>query len=330
MNYFFSSFSDTNWIAPQNVCLPDFIMCGAMKSGTSTLHYILNQHPNVFIPKREIGFFDIDNIFEHPDYSHFDGNNWITHDIDSNPEKFWDWYSSHFNNAKPTDIIGEDSTTYFSSKIAAKRLSLQSKDIKLIVLLRQPTIRAYSQFWHLVRTGRAKYDFERTILHNPWSVLYRSLYLEHLNVLFKHINKENIKVVIFEEFIKDKQNVLKDLCSFINVDYDLLPTSSLNAHVNKTRIPKFPSLQILKNRIFPELSKKVNTQLPYDISHKTMSYSLIKFLHKKVNPHIETKLPSINPSTKVFLDNFFSKELDGLNEVMHKDVLSLWFDPYNY
>lgn len=314
-----------DWLAPQDARLPDFVLCGAMKSGTSTLHYILNKHPHVFIPRKEIGFFDIDNIFEHPNYSFFDGNRWVTQDIHADPVKLWSWYTSHFKSAKVTDVIGEDSTTYLSSKIAAKRLSLQQKNIKLVILLRQPTFRAYSQYWHLVRTGRAKYDFERTILHNPWSVLYRSLYHDHLNSLFNHIDKQDVKIIIFEEFIKNKYAILKDLCSFINIDYRLLPSSAFEAHENKTRIPRFPQLQLFKNRLFPEQSKKINKRLPYNANNERFMHNLLNSLHRKVNPHVEQKLPIMNYATKQFLDNYFKREFSGINEILNKDVMSLWF-----
>ncbi len=48
--------SRNNWISPKDVRVPDFIICGTMKSGTSTLHYILNQHPHVYIPDGELHF----------------------------------------------------------------------------------------------------------------------------------------------------------------------------------------------------------------------------------------------------------------------------------
>lgn len=56
---------ENEWVAPENVRLPDFIICGAMKCGTSTVHSLLNQHPYVYIPDPEINFFDIDDIFQH-------------------------------------------------------------------------------------------------------------------------------------------------------------------------------------------------------------------------------------------------------------------------
>jgi len=319
-----------NWIASKNVHLPDFIIYGAMKSGTSTLHYILNQHPHVDIPKGEIGFFDIDNILQHPAYNTFDGTNWSFQDLELDPEYYWRWYESRFTGCSTHNVVGEDSTTYLASDIAAKRLSLQDKNIKIIILLRQPTFRSYSHYWHLVRTGRAKYDFEKTILHEPWSVINRSLYYEQLNKLLHYISKRNVKILLFEDFINNKRQVLYDICTFLGIDYNFLPDYALSAHKNQTMIHKFPSLQLLKTRLFPESSKKKIRHLPYNASTYEFKFSkyvnMIHWFHKKVNPAVLKEIPDINKNTKKYLDNYFKKELHGINDLLHRDVMSLWFD----
>ena len=71
---------------PEN--LPDFIIAGATKSATTTLHTILNKHPDVFIPNGELHFFDMDDIFEHPDFNEFDKfeNKWYYHLKDLNQD----------------------------------------------------------------------------------------------------------------------------------------------------------------------------------------------------------------------------------------------------
>ena len=59
-----------DWLAPTEIRLPNFIICGAMKSGTSTVHQILNQHPRISIPDKEIHFFDSDNLSRAPRLLH--------------------------------------------------------------------------------------------------------------------------------------------------------------------------------------------------------------------------------------------------------------------
>ena len=124
---------NTNWLLQESKKLPDFIIGGAMKSATTTLHAILHRHPDISIAHEEIGFFDIDNLLEHPDFAFFDAekNSWHTQFINQSPAKAWEWYLSNF----PGDdmLRGEDSTTYLASPIAAKRIGMQHKNIKMII-----------------------------------------------------------------------------------------------------------------------------------------------------------------------------------------------------
>ena len=75
----------------------------------------------------------------------------------------------------------------------------------------------------------------------------------------------------------------------------------------------------------PEQSKKINKKLPYNINKKPTSHNLLNFVNKKINPQVEQKLPNMNHSTKQFLDNYFKQELEGINNLLMEDVLSVWF-----
>src|SRR5690554_4926323 len=113
------------WVSSQPEKLPDFIIGGAMKSGTSTLHSILDRHPDVNLAHNELGFFDVDGIMEHPDFNFFDERSkiWVSQSMLENPEILWNWYYSNFDPLRNDNIIiGEDSTTYLTSSIAAKRI----------------------------------------------------------------------------------------------------------------------------------------------------------------------------------------------------------------
>jgi hypothetical protein len=319
-----------NWLAPEGIKIPDFIICGAMKSGTTTVHAILNKHPDIFIPDKEIHFYDMDNILQHPDFNHFDEENWDFNTIDNNPSGYWQWYASKFSEANVSQLIGEDSTTYLASEIAAKRIAFQKKTTKIIVMLRQPTARAYSQYWHMVRTGRAKYTFEDTLEYEPSSLLSRSLYREQIENLYKYIPKEQVKVIVFEEFLNDKAQSLANICQFLSVDVNRLPSDALDLHENMTTYPKFLRLELIKNRLFPRLGNTRYTehfQLEKDKSKKITFTRIFNFVFRKINPLVEVQPNKIKLSTKKFLDSFFIKELEGLNQLIDKNVYSLWFGP---
>ena len=319
-----------NWIAPDTNLLPDFIIGGAMKSGTSTIHNILEKHPKVFIPKKEIGFFDIDNILEHSDFNFFTDNKWVSQSMDNDPEKMWRWYQEKFK-GKETSLKGEDSTTYLASKIAAKRISLQKKDIKLIFILRQPSLRAYSNYYHLLRTGRATHSFEDTLRFNPFTVLNRSLYKEQIESFYKFIPKSRIKIIVFEDLISNQEAVIKDLCKFLNLSFDELPADVLNIHANKASVPKSIRRQFQKNALLRSLANaKYANDLPFkslvEIKQRPFIVKAINKIHAKINPKLAIKPPQIHPETKKFLDAYFYNQLLGLDELLEEEVLSKWFD----
>lgn len=319
----------SHWILPERLRTPDFIIGGAMKSGTTTLHYILGQHPQVFIPDREVNFYDIDNLFQHPDFNYFDGANWVSQRLEDDPERFWNWYASHFEGAGKDQLVGEDSTTYLSSEIAARRIAMQNKQLKLIILLRHPTERAYSQYWHLVRTGRAIYSFEDTLRYDPFSVLQRSLYLDQLKKFFRHVAPERVKVVIFEEFMADKQGALREICGHIGIDYRQLPPAAVEAHKNGSLVPRHPGFEVAKNRFFRAGgSMSYQARLPMNPTlaggHINLP-RLVNFAHRRINPLVKAKPPAMKPSTHRLLDDYFERELDGLDELLGRPVLPIWF-----
>jgi len=319
-----------HWIAPVTCTIPDFIICGAMKCGTTTLHAILNRHPDVFVPQKEVNFFDMDDIFQHPDFNLYHKKKWKEQDFEGDPAKYWQWYASQFVGVKKGQCIGEDSTTYIASENAIKRISQQNKKIKVIVMLRNPVSRAYSHYGHLLRTGRAINSFEATLQYNPYSILNRSMYVQQLKNIYKNFPKEQVKVIIFEDFIKDVKAGTDDVCKFLGVDHSKLCSEAYELHENIARTPRFPKLQVFKNRCIPSLGYK-QYQNYFEIEPKIQTTPLsfnkvIEFLHRKINPLIVRKSPPMAVDTKRYLEGFFKRELKDLDNILEENVLSKWFD----
>jgi hypothetical protein len=324
-----NSIREHDWVAPENTRLPDFIICGAMKSGTSTVHSLLHKHPNVYIPDPEIHFFDIDDIFQHTDFYFQEDTEWIYPDISKNPKKYWKWYTSFFDDAPENCLIGEDSTCYLPSTKAASRIALQSKPIKTIICLRHPTQRAYSQYWHMLRTGRAIFNFEDTIKFTPNYVLERSMYLTQVQEFMKHIPRERIFFFILEEFLADKETTIKKLADFLSLDYDDFPEGVLETHANRAKIPISVTLQAYKNRMLRGFGNvRYKSSLPFSENVKkkrSIVSGFFNILHSILNPRIPRKAPKMDAATKDFLDKFFQRELEGLGDIIGKDLDKIWF-----
>jgi len=318
----------TNWLCPDGKRLPDFIIAGAMKSGTSTVHHLLNRHKNVFIPDSEINFFDIDDLFQHTDFFSFNGA-WSHPDIAVDPDSYWQWYQHFFKDAPNESLIGEDSTCYLPSKKAVKRIAIQEKPIKLIVCLRNPVARAYSQYWHMLRTGRAMFSFEDTIRFTPDYVLGRSMYLEQVQHLIANIPRNRIFFFLLEDFQTRKEEVVSSLLTFLELDASQMPTESLNTHSNRATYPQNIELCALKNRILRTIG---NTRYLGKLPFKTPDHKSIPILarfvekiHRRINPVKAGKGPAMNDATREFLESFFRSELKGLSDIVGHNLEQLWF-----
>ncbi|MFB6198886.1 MAG: sulfotransferase, partial [Halobacteriaceae archaeon] len=137
---------------PEADDVPDFIIGGAMKSGTSSMRWILSSREDVFIPDRELHFFTMGDPIQFTETVKFHPER-IRFDLDD--EKKTEWYKSFFEAAQSDQLIGEDSTSYLPSRVAPRRIREFLPDVKLIFMLRDPVERTYSHYRHLLMTGRA-------------------------------------------------------------------------------------------------------------------------------------------------------------------------------
>ena len=301
-----------------------------MKCGTSTLQRILQAHPQVFIPEREIHFFDIDDIATHPDFNHYRSGRWHSPLQNSDNSLGWQWYSSLFASAPQAKACGDYSTMYLSSPLAARRIGALEKEIKVVVALRHPTARSYSEYWHLLRSGRATYSFEDTLRFEPRRVLNHSLYLDHLQTWLQYIPRSRLKVLFFEDLLSIPEAVVQDFCQFLTIDPDALPPESLKKHENSALTPQFPRMQYWKNRLLRSAGNlRYLNHGPEDnqVALNTGEFfsRLLSRAHSVVNPLRQQSPPPIKPETQRHLDNYFQKRLQGIDELLEIDAMYKWF-----
>ncbi len=313
--------------------LPDFIIIGAMKAGTSTLHHILASHPDVFMPDNEIFFYDMDDFIQHSDFFFETDKKWYFPELDKHLARYMDQYASLFEKAKKSQILGEDSTTYLASRRAPERINRINPKAKLIVMLRDPASRTYSQYWHLLKTGRAIYDFENTLRINPQSVIERSLYQNQIEHFFKFIPKELFCFVIFEEFIHHIKEVMQEICKFLDITYGRIDFERLNIHQNPAMLPRYLKFQIWCNRMMLTRYKQVNAHRLADASitqqilhnRPTIYKRVLNGLHQRINPMKQSMPPAMKESTKKMLNEYFSRENNGLSELINKNLDDFWY-----
>ena len=133
--------------------MPNFLVIGAAKSGTTSLYHYLGQHPQVYVsPVKEPNFFALEG--EKPDFrapgSEERINSWSVTDVEA--------YRALFEGAGEEEALGEASAMYLYSEKAPGRIRHHLPNTKLVAVLRDPVERAYSSFLHLKRNGREPLD----------------------------------------------------------------------------------------------------------------------------------------------------------------------------
>ena len=205
--------------------LPNLIVIGAMKSGTSSLHAYLNLHPQISMSRpKELKFFT--------------ENNW---------SKGVKWYESYFTDE--AKIVGESSPQYtmchFFGGVPERMYSLLP-DVKLIYILRDPINRIISQYVHQVHKGREERCISDALmnLENHGYVLCSKYYMQ-LEKYLEHFPASNILILTFENLISHRRQTLQKVFRFLDIDetfYSEGFSNALNKSSVKRRTTKIGSL----------------------------------------------------------------------------------------
>lgn len=201
--------------------LPDFIIIGVQKGGTSSLFQYLLQHPDIFPGyKKEVKFFD------------------------GNYHKGLDWYRYNFplksQMSDPMALTGEASPSYVFHPLVPERIKESLPNIKLVLLLRNPIARAFSHYQGNLRKGHEELSFEEAIereqgrlegekeaiiadQHYPmykylvYSYLARGIYIEQIKNWFNSFPREQILILKSEELYNAPQEVYSRVLAYLGL-----------------------------------------------------------------------------------------------------------------
>lgn len=316
--------------------LPDFIIAGAMKCGTTSLYHDLIDLPDVFMPPLEVGFFDIDEIRQHPDFFKFRRGRWHEQEYDPGDENLMGWYRNLFSGSMPGQVKGERSVTYITSSLAPRRIRALMPDVKVIIMLRDPVPRAYSNYWHLLRSGEVCSSFERSLRYRHNALYERGLYRPQIERYLACFPKEQVLFVLFEEYIQDPQRSLDEVCRFIGVEPEEIKRDRGNWE-NRGRYPWIASLQYATNSLlFHGLldgHRYVDSHLPH-LQSKALGEGLITralrrtttFVFKAVSRMncARRRRPKMNPETRRLLKYLYETHNEGLSDLVGKDLSEVW------
>jgi hypothetical protein len=241
--------------------LPDFIIIGTARSGSTSLYYNICQHPCVLSAAYdELGFFD----------SNFHlGLNWYRSLF---PTIFSKWIVKQ---KKQFAITGEDTPFYIWNPLVAKRILKIIPNIKLIVLFRNPVDRAYSNYHLGVRAGSEKLSFEDAIqmelkkldkindeieqdvnkYTTPRSYIAKGFYADQLKIWLELFSSEQLMIVSTEDLESNPQKTLDRIYNFLKIpkNHKLIP--------EKQKIASYPKMKNKTREFLIDLYKKNNAEL---------------------------------------------------------------------
>lgn len=267
--------------------LPDFVIIGAIRAGTTSLARYLGAHPQVFMAEqKEVRFFN------------------------SNLDMGLEWYTMQFRNASPDQIVGEATPAYMSNPAAMASMAKILPDARLIAVLREPTSRAWSHYWMRRERGREDRTFSDAVSQEmriiasdgPDSTelhyLSNSMYAHHIRRAIGLFSEEAIRVVIFEQMLANLADEYAAVCRFLQVSPDFLP-ESLGTPINS--YVAFRSLGL----------RSASRGLPRPLRRAL----------DRINTRRYVSYPALDEESRETLSEFFAAANRDLEELLARPVL---------
>jgi hypothetical protein len=299
---------------------PNFFIVGTGKSGTTSLYHYLRQHPQVYMsPVKEPSYFAseirMDNLSEahrryirlHSAETTLRPPGWLF--------STWQEYLQLFQGVQNEIAVGEASIAYLWSETAASNIAARLPDAKIIIMLRDPAERAFSQYLHHVAVGLVHSGFpqhieeclrnqDRTIsAHYP--VLEVGLYEKQVKRYLDSFPRKNIRIYWYEEDWRQPDRLLADLFQFLGVDPAFRPdTSRRNL---ERRAPRFPLAYHLAMRL--DLTHQIGQVIP-----ENLRLRIRKLLFKR-----GTSL-QMSPADRSLLIDYYRDDILRLSRLLDHDL----------
>lgn len=251
--------------------MPDFLICGAQKAGTTSLNFYLRNHPDIYIPwKKELHFFDNDSNF----------NKGIV------------WYTKHFSKADKESITGESTPIYMYLDKVPVRIVGAMPSVKLIFILRNPVERAWSHYWDSVKRGKEFLSFENAVKNENeriqageesrrfFSYVDRGKYIDQIERYLKYFTRTQMYFILTEDLRNNPGQAMAGLLNFLGVKSGKINAAPTIKHEGK--IPVFNSLntrfrESLLNKYF--IPRKIYESLFLKKNRHRMDPDIKKYLY---------------------------------------------------
>jgi hypothetical protein len=294
--------------------MPNFLIVGAQKAGTTSLHYYLKQHPQIYMsPRKEPHFFE--------------GMHWDFYRPGRIMPPVTDLadYQALFEGVTDEKAIGEASASYLYSPKAPTLIKRSIPDARLIAVLRNPADRAYSNFLHCVRGRRESIvDFaealrieEERIKRNLgplWHYKQKGFYYAQVKRYLDTFGRELFKVWLYEDLRTQPLDVMRDVLEFLEVDDTFVPNMAIEH--NTSALPR--------NKTLYRAAKKLAGRNP-DLKLAILERCLPARPRQYVKRRIFVQPPPFPAEIRERLLDTYTEDILKLQELIGRD-LSPWLE----
>jgi Sulfotransferase domain len=289
--------------------LPNFIIVGAPKAGTTSLYAYLNQHPQVYMsPIKEPGYFA-------PEYGL---QNYLSR---------WEGYLTLYHGVQEETAIGEATVCYLLSRTAAQNIAARVPHAKIIISLRNPVDRAFSQYLEMLTVGATRKSFREEIDANlrcrpdangsfeyqwprrPFLVFGR--YHDQIKRYFNAFPRAQIHVMYYEDLQRAPARAVADLFAFLGLDPSYLP--DVSRRHNEPHVPRLLGATYLLKTwgLWPYLRSLAPRQLGPRL--RSLAFRARGSL-------------TMAPADRAFLTDYYRDDVRALQLLLDRDLTS-WLEP---
>ena len=302
--------------------LPNFLILGTAKAGTTSLYHYLSQHPRIFmsVPK-EPKFFACEGetgIFNGPGDREF--NRHVVTDIDS--------YCRLFESAQHKKALGEATPIYLYCPRVPERIQKYTPKAQMFAILRNPVDRAYSSFLHLRRQGREPLaDFAAALrqeesricqnYHPLWYYKNLGLYYAQVKRYLDRFGPAQVHIYLYDDLKSQPLQIVREIFRILDVDDTFVP--DVSEQYLAARLPRSARLQKLLRKT-KRAKRALEPFVPEALSWRLTAG--IEAVEKKnwVNP------PALSLETRAALTDEFRDDILRLQDLLRRD-LSAWLTP---
>lgn len=274
--------------------LPNFLVIGPGKSGTTWMYHALKNHPQICVSSaKETLFFETEF------------NRGI------------DWYSDFFSHCnEDTKATGEVSNTYIFCHQAPERIKSVNPDMKLISCLRNPIERTFSHYLFLIRGGQFEGTFREALKEYP-HLIEKGKYFKNLKPYLDTFAAEQICLKLFEDLKSNQEKFIQSIYGFLDVDSNYQPFVDDEKRFSATKP---------RNKYLALLAKK-GARLMRSFGHpeivSKMKYSFLpKLLYKEYE---KDEKPTISAEDREFLKDQFLSDTRKLGLKVSLNLEEIWY-----